>query len=130
MLNRALYFSPTAKVLLRRKAGVDCIDNNNWTPLHHAATQSNADCVQLLLKYKADIDYQDSWGWSPLMVAAKYGNVKAVVVLLEQEAFVGLLNEDGDTFFDIAIDSRQDEVCKAVLDNERCSTLLLLLDVS
>ena len=75
--------------------------------------------MKLLLKYKADIDFQDAWGWTPLMMAAKYGNAQAVVVFLEQEASVGLLNDDGETFFDIAIDSNQDAVCKAVLECDR-----------
>ena len=118
-LSRNVCFSVIAKVLLQNKADADCKDRKEWTPLHHAAAQDNAECVKLLLKYKADIDSQGACGWTPLMMAAKYGNVEAVVVFLEQEAKIGLLNDDGETFFDIAIDSNQDAVCKAVLECDR-----------
>ena len=75
--------------------------------------------MKLLLAFKATIDNEDDSGWTPLMVAAKSGNVQAVVHLLDQEADVGVLNQDGETFFDIAIDFRQEMVCKAVLDSDR-----------
>ena len=106
-------------MLLQYKVHVDCVDYKKCTPLHHAAAQDNAECVELLLKYKANIDYKADSGWTPLMMAAKYGNVQAVFVLLEQQANVRLLNNDGETFFDIAIDSNQDAVCKAVLESDR-----------
>ena len=98
---------------------MDSVDNNNWTPLHYSATHDDAAGVRLLLKHRADIDYQDSWGWTPLMVAAKHGNANTVAVFLAEGAAVGLLNEYGETFFDIAIDSRNDAVCKTVLESDR-----------
>ena len=106
---------------------MDAVDSNNWTPLHYSATHDNAESVRLLLKHRADIDYQDSWGWTPLMVAAKHGNANAVAVFLAHDAEVGLLNEDGETFFDIAIDSRNDDVCKTVLENERFGFFALFI---
>jgi len=118
----------TAKGLLRHKAEVDSVDNNNWTPLHYSATHDDAAGVRLLLKHRADIDYQDSWGWTPLMVAAKHGNANTVAVFLAEDAAVGLLNEDGETFFDIAIDSRNDAVCKTVLESDRWNEVMSCID--
>lgn len=106
-------------MLIKHKADLNSKDNSNWTPLHHAAAHDTAVSMQILLKHKADMNLEDSWGWTPLMVAAKSGNVQGVIILLEYGADIGVLSQDEETFFDIAIDSGQEMVCKAVLDNGR-----------
>ena len=98
---------------------MNCSDKDGWTPLHHAALQEDTDIMAILLRYNADVDSEDDCGNTALMVAARAGNVLGVAMLLDNGASVDLTNQDGDTFFDLAIDYQQELVCKAVLDNDR-----------
>ncbi|HRN78548.1 MAG TPA: ankyrin repeat domain-containing protein [Candidatus Dependentiae bacterium] len=52
--------------LLQAGADKDARDNNQWTPLHHAAFHGNVTCVQALLDAGADKDAKDNTGQTPL----------------------------------------------------------------
>lgn len=73
----------------------------------------------MLLEADVDINMQDNHLKTPLMVSAEKGNIASVMILLEKGADINLCDEDGNNFFDIAIDYRRIEVCKAVLESER-----------
>lgn len=52
-----------------------------WTPLHAAASQGNVAMVEVLLEAKADAFSTNRWDFSPLYFAQKYGHDDVVAIL-------------------------------------------------
>lgn len=91
-----------ARRLIERKAEVN---KPGWTPLHYAATNSDASSVpmvRLLLEHHAYIDSASPNGTTPLMMAAHYGNPGVVKLLLEEGADPLLKNQLGLSAIDFA----------------------------
>eukprot|EP00795_Rhopilema_esculentum_P014080 gene14080-5067_t len=105
--------------LLERNAAVDPIDSNNWTPLQYASFYNNVEIVRILLQCEASLNYADCWGSTPLMIAAEAGNSDTVILLLEAGASVVATNEDGDNFFDLALDCHRESVVQKILESSR-----------
>jgi len=63
-------------------AYLDAVDEDGWTPLHHAAGEGHTSTVELLISHKAALDAQDPFGCTPLWVAAYNDRRDAVKVLL------------------------------------------------
>ena len=112
-------FREACKSLLSRGANVNCQDRHRWTPLHYASAQEKTEIMQILLETDVNINMQDDYSTTPLMVSAEKGNAENVMMLLESGADINLCDFDGNSFFDLAIDYRRDEVCKAVLESDR-----------
>ena len=87
--------------------------------MHYAATHDDARILAILLENGTELDKEDDWCNTPLMIAAEAGNVSGVMLLIELGANIKQTNEDGDNFFDLAIDLRKVDVCKAVLESDR-----------
>ncbi|XP_065057314.1 transient receptor potential cation channel subfamily A member 1-like [Rhopilema esculentum] len=107
------------EVLLKNGGDVGLADKSSWTALHHAATHDDARILAILLESGTELDKEDDWCNTPLMIAAEAGNVSGVMLLIELGANIRQINEDGDNFFDLAIDLRKVDVCKAVLESDR-----------
>lgn len=61
------------------------------TPLYHATSRGNMECVEELLIYGANPDAINVKGWTSLMIAAYFGHRKIVKLLLKYGADPGLL---------------------------------------
>ena len=72
-----------------------------------------------------DIDCLDDHLKTPLVVAAEKGNVQNVMILLEKGAGCKLCDDDGNNFFEIALENRKTEVCRAVLESDRLAKCFL-----
>lgn len=63
------------KVLIDAGADVNIKDENNWTPLHAAASfHEDVNAVKLLIESGADLEAKDNKGRTPLMHAARWGS--------------------------------------------------------
>jgi ankyrin repeat protein len=65
---------------------VDTPDAQLRTPLHHASSKNDVECVLLLLKHEADVHAQTIGGRTPLHYAAASGSVETAELLLEHDA--------------------------------------------
>lgn len=70
-------------------------DENNWTPLHYAATGGHAQIVALLIANGADVNVKDNSGATPLHTAAALGFQEIVTLLLDHGAEVNDYNDLG-----------------------------------
>lgn len=46
-------------MLIDRGARIDVVDKNGWTPLHYAAWQNRAGCIEILLTHLEPQEKQD-----------------------------------------------------------------------
>jgi ankyrin repeat protein len=76
---------------------VDTKDNENMTPLNHAANIGNADAIEVLLDRGANINARKKFGYSSLDLTAIKGNFKAMELLLEHNADIGPNKGDNNT---------------------------------
>lgn len=98
---------------------VNPVDRIGWTPLFHALIHEDLSVLKILLQHNADLNYVDEWGNTCLMVAAEGGRANAVGFLLESGADLQCVNNDGDNFFDLAIDFQRESVCMMIVQSTR-----------
>jgi ankyrin repeat protein len=85
------------RLLLARRADVDCRDLSLRSPLQHAAQAGHQAAVVLLIEGGANINAQDERGVSALMAACDIGHVKVVDNLLRHGAEPDLRDRQGVT---------------------------------
>jgi ankyrin repeat protein len=86
--------------LLEMKADVTAISGENeWTPLHEAAT---GEIAELLIHARCNVDAADAWGMTPLHLAAERGNLGVVRCLLQYRAAVTAADALGRTALHLA----------------------------
>ena len=96
--------SDTTRLLLERGAKVGDRDGAGRTALMYAASGPNPGTVRLLLEWKADpiaADHEEQF--TALMFAAAEGHADVVRTLLEHGSDPSLVDIDGDTALDFAI---------------------------
>jgi len=81
--------------MLELEVDVDEYDNDQCTPLWHAAKNGHIDVVTHLVERNADVFLTADNGYSPLDIAWEYGNTDVVEFLLEHGA-----NDEMKDFFD------------------------------
>jgi ankyrin repeat protein len=81
---------------IRERANVDARDNNNWTPLHHAAEKGYAELVNILLQNRASINAENNGKATPLHFAARNGHIKVVEALLISKAMVNATTQNNN----------------------------------
>ncbi|EAY01306.1 ankyrin repeat protein, putative [Trichomonas vaginalis G3] len=82
----------TAELLIKAGANVNSTDENNQTPLHHAAQDGYLDVVEILLKSGAKVNATDNQKQTPLHIAAGNGQVDVCKALLDAGAEVKALD--------------------------------------
>ncbi|CAF0829944.1 unnamed protein product [Didymodactylos carnosus] len=99
-------------------------DGNN--PLHEAAANGHVNTVKLILQSHSHLkNIKNYLGMTLLHCAACNGHVDTVVLLLSNNCdFV--TNNNNETFFDMAIQKKQREVCLAIIAHERWQEALNL----
>lgn len=83
--------------LLERKAYIETVDKQHYTPLLHAASTGMEKCIEVLLKYGAAKDALTLNGENALMLCAKDGSIEATELLVENNFDVNFCDCDGYT---------------------------------
>jgi ankyrin repeat protein len=93
----ALHFATNtkmAKLLLRNKAEINSIDNQQRLPIHLAVKRNNIALVELLIKNKADINFPGEFAKTPLYYATANGNKEMIALLLDNMTKLNDVTED------------------------------------
>ncbi|XP_062607053.1 ankyrin repeat domain-containing protein 50-like [Saccostrea cucullata] len=72
------------KILLDKKAKVDCVDENDVTPLNTASTFGFKDITEMLLKGGAKLNKFDNNEKSPLINALENGHIDVIGLLMQK----------------------------------------------
>ena len=90
------------------------------TPLHLAAEYGHHEAVVLLVSLAPHfINYGNKANNTALHLAAQNGHALVIDYLLTAGAEM-LTNNDGNTFFDLAILKYQSDACAAIINHQRC----------
>ena len=96
-----------ARLLALIDAGADVnyvnTEDVDWTPLHHAAANGHAECVEILLQHGADHRACDTEGATPLHYAAHGHHLRCVELLIAAGADVYAQSEAGTPLRDALI---------------------------
>ncbi|XP_070562544.1 serine/threonine-protein phosphatase 6 regulatory ankyrin repeat subunit C-like [Ptychodera flava] len=94
------------KRLLREEIlEINFTDDNDDTPLNHAATSGNLEIIQLLVrqltKFGLPVDVRNKQGYTALLLASKHGNYECAHVLLT-EGRASVSSRDNERFMNAA----------------------------
>lgn len=103
------------KILITHDAKVNQSDQNNDTPLHHAASEGHEFVIPILLEAGSFINAVNQDQETPLHLAAKNGHAKIVQILLRAGANKELRNKEQLTPFELAHQADQDLNVRAIL---------------
>jgi len=92
----------TVRTLMSAGAEVNAKDDLDRTPLHFLSASAAPDIVILLVKAGADVNAKTANDWTPLHGVAKFGTPENIKILLGAGADASLVNEMGETPFDLA----------------------------
>ncbi|CAC5415131.1 TRPA1 [Mytilus coruscus] len=105
--------------LLMQRGAYVTKDHEGNTPLHMAVIHGYTRSMRCILNVHGNLmDSQNNAGNTALHVASQVGQVQAVTLLLSADAKI-VLNENGGTFFDLAIDNKHTDVATAVVKHNR-----------
>jgi len=118
-LNAALFYPRRelfAKILIEGGADTEIDDNNEHTPLYHAAKDAYPGCVHILSSASADIEHCCYKGFTPLLIAAfnctlprADDRLATLVALAECGAYLEATVENKDGEIGFAIVQRSEE---------------------
>ena len=102
--------------LIKSGKSTSCHDNQGRTPLHIAAERGNIECCKLLIeKDETEINALTFNGISPLMFAVQSDNHELVEFILASGANASLIDIDGNSCLDRALDNESIEIFKMLL---------------
>ena len=102
MIASSCGFTRLVKSLLcMPEVGVDLVDAQHWTALHHAVASKDDAVVQMLIDAGADVEAKSELVCSPLMMACRAGEVHIVRMLLKAGARLHIQG-NGNIRFDAA----------------------------
>jgi ankyrin repeat protein len=102
--------------LLPHFSDPDLTDAERWTPLHHAARGGSAAVIDLLLARSPDLNARNAAGQTPLWIASAGDHGEAVKRLASARADLDAMDGQGSTALAHAIDSRQFEQARLLLE--------------
>jgi len=98
-------YRAVAEVLWKKGARVDkMMDFDSTLPLHHAASNGQAEMCEFLIEKNCEVDALDKLKRTPLMDAAEVGCLEAVKVLLRYHANVDARDNEGFNALSYCID--------------------------
>lgn len=118
-LGLAILFRDAEIVKALLKHGADCKTANDEqrTPLHHAAADgTRSEMISLLLEKGADPNARSFVGTTPLMLAAENSARRNVITLLLAGAKVNARNNDGETALMLAVKGNGSETVRVLLE--------------
>jgi hypothetical protein len=80
-----------------------CKGKDDWTPLHHAASNGHKDVAELLLANKANVNADNNDAKTPLHEAAVHGHLDVAELLLANKAVVNVRDNFYSTPLEIAV---------------------------
>ena len=84
----------------RRKLKVNCVDEQGYSPLHHASRKGKLKFLSALIELGAKTEVElDHSGWTPLEEAAYWGQLDIVTFLLKAGANPNHMTKNGTTIF-------------------------------
>ena len=86
-----------ARLLVKGGASLKAKNGMGWQPLHHAASYSSLEVVQLLLDSGAEVSAADMWGRCPIHFSASNDDFDICSILIKHGAHVDSVSNDGDT---------------------------------
>lgn len=104
------------KLLLKYKANINALDQQNQTPLLIASAQGFYIQSQILLNEKADINLVNNEGYSPLFIAVNKDHVDLTLMLLERGANFEQRSNSGYNVFHAAAVKETDKMFDNLLD--------------
>ncbi|XP_070195077.1 transient receptor potential cation channel subfamily A member 1-like isoform X2 [Littorina saxatilis] len=111
--------------LLLQKGAVVQRDNDDNTPLHHAAAQGWTQCMRTLMGIHSHLlDVRNVRGETALHLAAQNGRVSTVALLLSMGASLEK-DKAEKTFFDYVIELQETEVAMTVVKHDRWEEVLI-----
>jgi len=105
-------YKKVAEVLCLKGANVDkTMDFDATLPIHHAASNAQAEMCEFLIEKNSKVDALDKLNRTPLMDAAEVGCLEAVRVLLSHSANIHAQDSEGFNALSYCIDfvSRKDQ---------------------
>jgi cytohesin len=114
--------------LVERGANINARGYQRSTPLHEAVWKDNASMVALLVRKGANINAKDDAGRTPLHIVAGRGRKRnstaesIATMLLEHGAEVAALDNDGNTPLRYAVEYRQPNMIKLLVQHGALST--------
>lgn len=108
---------PNVKTILSKGAGINCADDDGFTPLLVACENDNAEIARLLIETGANVDIPSKQGITPLWVASRNGNIEIIKQLIKAKAEVNKSRtNDNVTPLYIASQLGHTEIVKLLLD--------------
>ena len=107
-----------ARLLIRKRAIIDPVNNVGETPLMVASQRGNNKLVSLFLANGANINYTCEKGITSLMLASQKGHFKVVEILLSNGAQTDLKDYKGGTALIFASHKGHDKVVDILLTNK------------
>ncbi|CAG2194102.1 ANKTM1 [Mytilus edulis] len=105
--------------LLMQRGAYVTRDHEGNTPLHMAVIHGHTRSMRCILNVHGNLlDSKNNDGNTALHVACQVGQVPAVTLLMSADANFSL-NENGGTFFDMAIDNKHADVATAIVKHHR-----------
>ena len=77
-----------ATTLIQKNIDINAKNNQDWTPLHLAASLNDTTMIKCLIDHHADINAKNDWDWTPLHLAIQAGHLDAIKLLIERGADV------------------------------------------
>ncbi len=97
--------------LVEEGTAIDEKDMDGYTALHYAVTWEDLETAEYLIQSGADVNTLDNWGSTPLMNAVyNQASVEMVTLLLEYGADKTIMDSEGKTAYDYAVDNRDAEL--------------------
>ena len=107
-------YTEMVKLLLEAGADITAVDGSmKATALHAAAYLGHPEVMQILVDYGIELDAQGPYnGYTALHDAVLQDNIEGVEVLVKAGANKNLKGHDGNTPFNLAQSSNQQEIVK------------------
>lgn len=110
----ATYFNKTdiVRFLLSKKVDPNMVSRNEQLtyPLHIAASNNNEEIGKMLIEADANVNAIQATGETPLHFAAQFGNIDLIVSLLEFGADTSIVNMQGLSAADLALEKGYREI--------------------